>query len=225
MISTTFQTLLFDLDGTLTDSKEGILNCVRYALDHFNYTEKDYTDQFLNPFIGPPLTDSFRDFCGFSPADVDKAVVLYRERFSTIGLFENKAYPGIHHLLEGCKNAGKTLAVATSKPHPFTLRILERYELDSYFDIIVGSDDILLNTKTKVILEVLRQAKELDSSFDMQKTVMIGDRKHDIIGAKNACLFSIGANYGYADKGELAAAGADHIVASVKELEQYLLSH
>ena len=225
MNSTHFHTLLFDLDGTLTDSKEGILNCVRYSLNHFQYTNKDYTEEFLNAFIGPPLTDSFRDFCGFSPKDVDRAVALYRERFSTIGLFENKAYPGIHTLLKCCKEAGKTLAVATSKPHIFTHQILERYELNTYFDIIVGSDDLRLNTKTKVIQEVLLQAKKRDSYFDLAHTVMIGDRKHDIIGAKITGLFSFGAGYGYADAGELENAGADYISPSVSDLQKYLLAH
>ena len=148
-----YKYILFDLDGTLTNPKEGITKCVQYALKYFNINEPNLDN--LTKFIGPPLHESFERFYNFSKEDAKLAVEKYRERFSTIGLFENGVYDGIKELLEALKREGKILAVATSKPEVFSLRILEKYELKDYFDIICGSElDGRRTIKAEVIEEV-----------------------------------------------------------------------
>lgn len=215
-----FDIILFDLDGTLTDPKEGITKSVQYALRHLGIDEPDL-DQLLR-FIGPPLKDSFKVYYGFDEQQTDKAIAKFRERFTDIGIFENGVYEGIHELLEVLKQKGKILAIATSKPWVFAERILEKYELRSYFDIVVGSelDEKTRCTKTEVIIEVLRKLQLKDE--ELSRVVMIGDREHDIIGANNCHLSSIGVRFGYAEPGELEAAGATYIVESVGELKALL---
>ena len=133
-----YQTILFDLDGTLTDPKEGITKCVQYALKHFGIEENDLDK--LTPFIGPPLVYSFMTYYGLDEDQAQGAISKYRERFSTVGLFENGIYEGVKELLEILKVEGKTVALATSKPHVFAERILEHYGIKAYFDVIVGSE-------------------------------------------------------------------------------------
>lgn len=207
-----FELILFDLDGTLTDPKEGITNCVKYALDSFGITETD--DNKLLKFIGPPLVDSFMEFYGFSREKANLAVEKYRERFSTVGLFENDVIDGAKELLSYLKMSGKRVALATSKPEIFAKRITEKYELSDHLDFQVGAElDGTRNYKDEVILEVLKQAKQVDLS----KVVMIGDRKQDIIGAKKCKIASIGVKCGYAEENELEDAGADYIFKNLKE--------
>lgn len=203
--------ILFDLDGTLTDPKEGITKCVQYALKKFGI-DADCDD--LVPFIGPPLITSFREFYGLDPKQCEQAVVYYRERFSTVGLFENVPYNGIDNMLEKLKQKGCILAIATSKPTVFTMRICDKFGLTEYFDLIKGSElDGTNAEKADVIRCVL---EELGAA--PEDTVMIGDRKFDILGAKEFGLKSVGVSYGYASEGELEAAGADYIVDTVEEL-------
>lgn len=212
-----FDLYLFDLDGTLTDPKEGITNCVKYALESFGIIENDMN--VLLKFIGPPLYDSFREIYGMSHDDANTAVSKYRERYSVVGLFENDVLPGASDVLKMLKKAGKKVALATSKPHVFATRIIEKYDLIQYFDYIVGAEfDGTRNYKDEVILEVIRQSGEKDLS----KIVMIGDRKHDIIGAKKCNIASIGLRCGYAEENELEDSGADYIFENLYDLATFL---
>ncbi len=221
-----FQYLLFDLDGTLTDPKLGITSCVQYAL-HSLGIEEENLDK-LEPFIGPPLADSFAEFYQLSEEKVAEAIAAYRERFRTIGLFENELYPGVPKMLDRLKQAGKKLAIASSKPTVFVTRILEHFSIIQYFDIIVGSElDGTRSRKEEVVEEALRQlfAKDTEAGNGKKsQTAMIGDRKFDIEGAKAYGLTGVGVSFGYAACGELEAAGADYIADSVEELEAFLLS-
>ena len=216
-----YQLLLFDLDGTLTDPKEGITKSVAYALKHFGIqTDSDN----LTAFIGPPLKDSFMQYYDFPEEKAMEAISKFRERFSEIGIFENKVFPGIHEMLQALIASGKTLALATSKPEIFARRILEKYELDMYFEYIVGSEINETRTKkSEVIEEVLKQAQI--SGEALKQCLMIGDRKQDIEGAKACQLDSLGVEFGYAEEGELEAAGATYIAMTVKELQDFLLCH
>ncbi len=215
-----FRYLLFDLDGTLTDPKEGITKSVQYALAAFGVEEPDLDR--LTCFIGPPLVDSFMEFYGFDREKARQAQAKYRERFAEKGIFENRVLPGIPELLRRLAGAGRVLALATSKPEVFAEKILERYGLAAYFTQTVGSGlDGSLGTKAEVIVEALRRLKL--SPEEKRQVLMIGDRKHDIAGAKACGVASLGVRFGYAEEGELEAAGADFIAGTVEELGAFLL--
>ena len=210
--------LLFDLDGTLTDPAIGITNGVMRAKEHFHLPEEPR--EALYRFIGPPLVDGFMDFYGFTKPQAEEAVRVYRSYYGTVGLFENTVYPGIPQLLSDLRAAGKKLAVATSKPEAFSRRILERFELAPYFHHICGASfDESRAQKAQVIAYALEQCGVEDRSA----VVMIGDRKHDILGAKQNGLDSVGVLYGYGNREELSAAGADNIAESVCHLHEILL--
>lgn len=212
------QYLLFDLDGTLTDSMEGIVNSVLYALEYYGIHEEDM--QKLRSFIGPPLKDSLMETYGFDDEKADEAVAKYREYFGEKGLLENAVYPGIPELLEKLKAAGKTLLVATSKPTVYTNRILEHFDLMKYFADVQGSN--LDGSRTKKD-EVIAYVLEANGISDREAAVMIGDRKHDVLGGKKCGLDTIGVLYGFGSRRELEAAGAGQIAEDVKELEKILL--
>lgn len=227
-----FQYVLFDLDGTLTDPKDGICKSVQYALHRMNIEEPDLDK--LEPFIGPPLEDSFMDFYKMSKAEAAKAISHYRERFSAIGLFENTVYPGIPELLAGLKEAGIMLAVASSKPEVFVKRILKHFHLEEYFDVVVGSElDGRRGKKEEVVEEALVQLygmqdhreglKENISRNQRSLTAMVGDRIFDMNGAKEYELHGVAVAFGYAPEGELEKSGAEYIAETVKDLESYLL--
>ncbi|MGL4737589.1 MAG: HAD family hydrolase [Cellulosilyticaceae bacterium] len=217
-----YSVILFDLDGTLTDPKEGITKCVQHALKHFDIHEPDL--DHLVRFIGPPLQQAFISYYGFDTTQADQAIVKFRERFSTIGLFENGVYDGIPELLQQLCQSGKTLAVATSKPQIFAEKILEKYELSHYFKVVVGSElDGTRTLKADVIQAVFAQLGLTED--DKASTIMVGDRKHDIVGAKAYGIPSIGVTFGYAEEGELAQAGADYVLDTIDELKALLLSH
>lgn len=215
-----FQSILFDLDGTLTDAAPGITNSVKYALSKFGIDETD--DNKLRKFLGPPLISSFMEFYGFSKEKAQKAVEYYREYFVPHGIFENEVYSGIPKLLQKLKADGKTLIIATSKPETFAVQIAEHFEIDSYFDLIAGSN--LDNTRSKKA-QVIEYALETLGILDRAHTVMIGDREHDIKGAKKTGLRSIGVLYGYASPGELENAGADFTANSPEELYTIISSN
>ena len=215
-----FQSILFDLDGTLTDAAPGITNSVKYALSKFGIDETD--DNKLRKFLGPPLISSFMEFYGFSKEKAQKAVEYYREYFVPHGIFENEVYSGIPKLLQKLKADGKTLIIATSKPETFAVQIAEHFEIDSYFDLIAGSN--LDNTRSKKA-QVIEYALETLGILDRAHAVMIGDREHDIKGAKKTGLRSIGVLYGYASPGELEDAGADFTANSPEELYTIISSN
>lgn len=213
-----FNLILFDLDGTLTDSKEGIVNCVKYSLESFGIEEDN--EKNLLQFIGPPLYDSFRKIYGFSHNDAEKAVEKYRERFTDIGIFENEIYGDTVPCLKTLKDNGKKLSLATSKPIVFAKRIIEHFEICDFFDYAVGADlDGTRGYKDEVIKEVLRIAPPCDLS----KTVIIGDRENDILGAKKCGILSIGLRRGYAQPGELENAGADFICDNLEDAVKLIL--
>lgn len=210
--------LLFDLDGTITDSATGITRCVEYALNYFGIQVSDLHD--LLPFIGPPLLDSFKEFYHFTDEQAVIATEKYRERYKDKGIYENELYPGIEELLVQARQNGKTVILATSKPEIFARRILDYFKLSDYFSFIAGSGlDGSLHTKTDVINYILQS----NNITDLSRVVMIGDRKHDIIGAKNVGIDSIGVLYGFGDYDELSEAGATHIIKDIAELRNLLL--
>ena len=211
--------LLFDLDGTLTNPQEGITKCVQHALRAFGIEEPDL--EKLIPFIGPPLIQSFMEFYNMSEEDERKAVAVYRERFSTVGLFENFPYPGIADMLAELKAQGKILAVASSKPTIYVRRILEKFELAPYFDVIEGSNlDGTRVDKKEVIAEVLSQLDN-PSADDL---LMIGDRKFDVIGAREMGFGCVGVRFGFAAPDELEQSGAVYIADTVRDLHRYLIN-
>lgn len=215
-----YNTILFDLDGTLTDPKEGITRCVQYALKSFGIEEPDINN--LTRFIGPPLKDSFMEYYGFDEDKSKVAIEKYRERFSTVGVFENGVYDGIKDMLEELRKMGKILAIATSKPEIYAEKILEKYELRSYFKVVVGSElDGTRSNKADVIQEVFKQLRLTEE--EKLGTIMVGDRKHDIAGAKACGIHSIGVRFGYAEEDELRLAGAEYIVENVNQLKNFFI--
>lgn len=203
--------ILFDLDGTLTDPKEGITKCVEYALNKLDI-EVEHPD-LLIPYIGPPLYDSFVHIQGLTHEAALQGVDFYRERYRTLGMFENSVIPGVPELLENLRNQGFSLYVATSKPTVFAEEILRHYKLDHFFRFTAGSNlDGTRSKKREVIQYVLDQ-----NDIPAAQALMIGDREHDIIGAKACGVPSIGVLFGYGSEEELSAAGADYIAATVEE--------
>lgn len=213
-----YQTILFDLDGTLTDSGQGILNSVAYALEKMGIEEPDTAN--LNRFIGPPLYESFSRFYQLNPEDTQSAVDAFRVYFKEKGMFENQLYPGIFPLLEELRTAGKTLVIATSKPEIFAKQILEHFGIAHYFDVIAGASlDSSRISKADVIGYAINQLEAFPNN-----AVMIGDREHDIEGARRNQLPAIGVLYGYGNKQEFEKAGATMIVETVQDLKRVLLT-
>lgn len=205
--------IFFDLDGTLTDPELGITTCVQYALRYFGIEVADR--KALQPFIGPPLKDSFMHFYGLSAKDAERAIEKYRERFSTVGLFENEVYPGIPEMLSALRREGQILSVATSKPTVFAQQILEHFGLAEQFAQVCGSN--LDGSRVKKG-EVIAYAMEQNGLTSPSLVKMVGDREHDILGARQNGIFSIGVLYGYGGREELSAAGADALAQTPAEL-------
>ena len=206
--------LFFDLDGTLTDPKAGIISSTYYALDKLGISQKP---EDLDWVIGPPLPESFAILVGADRAE--EGVLAYREHYSVTGLFENEVYPGICELLADLKAAGHPLYVATSKPHVFANPILERFGLASYFDAVFGAElDGTHGHKGDLLAYALAQ-----TGADPKDSIMLGDRKHDIIGGKANGMKTISVLWGYGSVAEFEAAGTDRIVASIDELRAELL--
>ena len=213
-----YQTVLFDLDGTLTDPVEGITRSVAFALEHFGIREEDTSA--LVKFIGPPLAVSFPEFYGFSEEQTALAVEKYRERFSAVGWAENRLFPGVEELLAALKAAGRQLAVATSKPEVYAVRILEHFSLAGYFDHICGP--ALDAPKSYGKAEVIRDALARCGA-DPARSVMVGDRLHDVEGAHKAGIPCVGVLWGYGDREEHRRCGADHVAEDLTVLRALLL--
>ncbi|MDE6620349.1 MAG: HAD hydrolase-like protein [Lachnospiraceae bacterium] len=215
--------ILFDLDGTLTDPKLGITSSVQYALRAVGIEEPSLDK--LEPFIGPPLADSFREFYGLDEEQIQTAIARYRERFASQGIYENEIYPGIAAMLAKLKADGKKLSIASSKPTEFVERILDYFEIRTYFDIVIGSNmDGTRSKKEEVVEEALRQMLPSGMTSDEKKAkvAMVGDRRFDIEGAKEHGITAVGVSFGYAPEGELERAGADFIVGTVSALLEVL---
>ncbi|MEH7458075.1 phosphoglycolate phosphatase [Bacillus pseudomycoides] len=215
-----YTTFLFDLDGTLTDPKEGIVNSVLFALRKMGIDEPNPNE--LDSFIGPPIQHSFADRYGMNEKQVEQAVTYFREYMQQSGLFENKVYEGIPCILQELKDEGMRLFVATSKLTVFAKQVLEHFQLTHFFEEIVGSNlDGTRIKKDEIIEHILHTNKGLQK----EEIVMVGDRKYDMIGANCNGIDSIGLLYGYGSEGELKEAGATHIVKHVEELRNFYVKN
>ena len=202
--------ILFDLDGTLTDSGEGIMNCAKLALEHYNLPIPSEAE--LRTFVGPPLHDSFVRF-GVPEEEADNAIKIYRSRYIPIGKFENHPYAGIEDVLMKLKAQGHTLYVATSKPETMSVEILEHFDLAKYFDIIAGASfDRSRSSKEDVIAYLLSQCG------DYEEKIMVGDTAFDVIGAKAHGIPTVGVAWGYGKVEDMVAAGAVSIVQTMQQL-------
>ena len=209
--------ILFDLDGTLTDPMVGITKSVQHALSSYGIQEPDL--RALCPFIGPPLKESFMKYYGFSQEKAQEAIGRYREYFADKGIFENRVYEGIPQMLDRLKDRGCRLFVATSKPEVQALRVLEHFELAGYFEHICGAP--LGNEDGARKADVVRRA--LGYAEDASSVVMVGDRRHDVEGARENGIPCIGVLYGYGSREELAVAGASFITEDLVGLKKLLL--
>jgi len=208
-----YNAILFDLDGTLTESGLGITNSVIYALGEMGIKEDDR--EKLKKFVGPPLKNSFMKFYGFDADDAQKALEHYWVNYRARGIYEVALYDGVKETLSVLKDMGKKLYVATSKPEVFAKQIVKNMGIDDLLDDVVGSNfDGTRVNKNEVIASVL----ERNQIFDKSTAVMVGDREYDILGAKKMGLASIGVLYGYGNFDELKNAGADHIVNKIGDI-------
>ena len=212
-----YQTIFFDLDGTLTESAPGITRSVAYALKKWGIEVEDL--RTLEPFVGPPLAESFARYFDFTPEQCRDGIRYYREYYVNKGLFENSVYPGIEDMLRELKNAGKRLIVATSKPEEMAVRILEHFQLTDCFERIAGAS---MDEKRVEKADVLRYVIEDLGQVDLTKAVMVGDRENDVRGARENGLPCIGVLYGYGSREELTEAGAAKIADTVEELKKML---
>ena len=206
--------ILFDLDGTLTDSGEGIMNCAKLALEHYGLPIPSEAE--LRTFVGPPLHESFIRF-GVPAEEADNAIKIYRSRYIPIGKFENHPYEGIREVLEKLKAAGHTLYVATSKPEAMSVEILEHFDLAKYFDIIAGASfDRSRSTKEDVIAYLLSRCGDFDEK------IMVGDTAFDVIGARAHGIPTVGVAWGYGKVEDMVSAGAVTIACTMDELFEAL---
>ncbi len=212
-----YETVLFDLDGTLTDPGEGVTNSVAYALEKFGISVSDKRE--LYRFIGPPLLYSFENFYGFSESDAKKALGYYREYYSKTGIFQNAIYDGIKELLSDLKKSGKKLVVATSKPEHFAKIVLEHFDILKYFDFLGGASLDESRSEKNEVMEYAVKTCNIDTS----RAIMIGDRHFDIDGAKLFGMDSIGVLFGYGTREELEKSGATYIADSADEIRKILL--
>lgn len=212
-----YDVVLFDLDGTLTDSGEGIMKCAQYALAKMGIDIKDHLS--LRKFIGPPLEDSFIDFYGFSTEKAHEAVMAYRERYFDIGMYEQQLYEGVNDFLERLKTEGYTVGIATSKMERQARWVVENFHLNVCINNVYARDDKgTIHTKADVIENALRRLNTTDRS----RVLMIGDRKFDIRGATECGLDSAGVLWGYGDEAELKEAGADYICHDFNDILKIL---
>lgn len=194
-----YRAILFDLDGTLTQSGEGITKSVQYALEKLGKPEPDLKK--LEVFVGPPLLQQFMKYAGLDEETAVKAVEYYRERYTDVGIFENRPYPGVEEMLEGLKRKGYILAVASSKPERFVRRILDHFHLTGYFQEIVGSE---MNGGRTSKAEVIEEAlSRLHMSECRKDVIMVGDKEHDVLGAREAGISCVAVSYGYGTEEEL----------------------
>ncbi len=216
-----YHTVLFDLDGTLTDSKEGILNSLRYAFEKLG--EPLPGEGLLSKFIGPPLQDSLMRYCGFSQEKALRGIAFFRERYSVTGKFENAAAPGMVELCRRLRERGCVLALSSSKPEGMCVPICEKFGFAPYLSAIVGSPPDGDWEKADVIRETLRRLGLTEA--DKSGVLMVGDRKFDVLGARECGVDCVGVEFfGYADPGELAQSGAAAVVDTAEALERFILS-
>lgn len=216
-----FQNLLFDLDGTLTNSAEGITKCVQYALRAQNIEEPDLKK--LEVFIGPPLRDSFIKYYGMTREEAEAGVEKYRERYTDIGIWENKVYPGIMELLADLQQNGRRLGMATAKPEVFALRIAERFGFNPYLEDITGCSLDGKTDKKALVVAAALEKWQLTTPEAKKTVALIGDRREDVLAAHANGIACIGAGFGFGSYEELSEAGADYYVSDVPALARFLL--
>lgn len=217
-----YRYIFFDLDGTLTDSKEGILNSLRYAFEKMGHPAPP--ESTLIKFIGPPLQDSFVRFCGFTEEQAVRGIELFRERYVPVGKFENAAAPGMPELCARLKERGYVLALASSKPEAMCVPICQRFGFTPSMTVITGSPPEGDWEKVDVIRETMRRLGLTEA--ERSSILMVGDRKFDVLGAKACGIDCVGVEFfGYAAPGELAEAGAVAVVQTAEALEAFILSH
>ena len=208
--------VIFDLDGTLTQSEEGIWNCVKYAAEKLGFPVPDADT--LRKFIGPPLAYSFREYMGMDDAMAARAVETYRERYNVVGLFENRVFPGIRRLLRTLRQEGWYIGIATGKPQKTSERVVAHFGLDKFVEKICGPTGDHRADK----IDLIKNALPDDWDYAHEEAWMVGDRKFDVEGAIGAGIKSIGVGYGYGSEGELRAAGCDHYCATVEDIIDFL---
>ncbi len=208
--------ILFDLDGTITDPGLGITNSVMYALNKFGISDKR---ENLYKFIGPPLAQSFQNYYGFNEEKARLGIKYYREYYTVDGIFENIVYDDVEKMLKNLKRDGKKVLLATSKPEKFAKQILEYFKLDQYFDYVAGAT---MDEKRVRKADVISYALESYGIQNLDEVLMVGDREHDVLGAKEVGIDCMGVLYGYGDRQELEKAGAKYIVETVEELMKIL---
>ena len=209
-----YKAILFDLDGTLTDSGEGIMRSVQYALEKIGHPEPDYTR--LRSFVGPPLAAQFMNYAGVDEETAKEAVRFYRERYAPTGIFENEVYDGVEEMLKRLSRKGYRLGVASSKPEPFVVKVLEHFGILEYFEVVVGSTmDGARSAKSEVIEEALAR---LGLSQERESVVLVGDKNYDVFGAREAGLECIAVTYGYGSFEELSDASPLKILSSPEEV-------
>ncbi len=211
--------VLFDLDGTLTDPAVGITNSVAFALERFGIHNKDRRE--LYPYIGPPLVRAFEELAGLSHEDAEKALGYYREYFAPKGIYENKPYEGMIETLRKLKKAGKRLLVATSKPELYARRIIEHFGMAEFFDFVAGAS---MDEKRVKKGDVIRYCLDECGIAEREGLLMVGDRRHDMEGAAENGIDSMGVLYGYGGREELETAGATYIVSAPEEIAKLILS-
>lgn len=210
-------TVLFDLDGTLIDSEEGVVNCLLYAMEYMGFPPG--SRESLRVFLGPPLDVMFAQYCGFDPDQTQEAIRKFRERYGTLGLYENRLYEGMEPALRRLREGGKRLCVATSKAEPFARRILEKHGVAHYFDQIAGATlDGKISTKSQVLAELFRRLGGVPS-----EAVMVGDRYYDVEGAAAFGIPTLGVSFGYGTEEELKKAGAWQIAQTPAQMADLLL--
>lgn len=215
-----YRYILFDLDGTLTDSREGIVHCVRETI--LGYGDPVPEEEILLRFIGPPLQDSFIRFCGYSAEKAAEAVERFRLIYEPVGQYENRAAPGMEAVMARLKAQGRVLALASSKPENLCVSICERFGFTPHLTALVGSPPHGDWEKEDVVRETLRQLGVEDPA----QALMVGDRKFDVLGARACGVDCAGVEFfGYAPPGELREAGAVAVLSTPEELEKFILAH
>lgn len=207
-----YQYVLFDLDGTLIDSEEGIVNAVKSTLEEYQIPIKDRKE--LEVFIGPPMEEQFKESFGFSIEKALEAKAKSRKYFAEVGLYQNTLYPKVREVLEELKKRNKTVILATSKPKIFAEKILKQHQIEPYFDFVGGATlDGSISKKEEVIQDIFD-----NNQIDRKECIMIGDRKYDIVGANHFQIHSIGVLYGFGSKQELEKEKATYIVQKIEDI-------
>ncbi|MFA5561198.1 MAG: HAD-IA family hydrolase [Eubacteriales bacterium] len=213
-----YQNVFFDLDGTLTDSKEGIIKAAAYALQCYGIAVPDL--DMLSFFIGPPLLETFKESYGFSHEDAVGATLKFRDYYGETGKFENRVYDGVTEMLQLLRAQGCRLSVATSKPYPLALDILDHFGLLDYFDFVAGALEFSRLRKDEVVAYALQKLQVTDPAT----VLMVGDRKHDVVGARACGMDALGVLYGYGSRAELTGAGATALAETPREVYQYIIN-